>query len=393
MPHECENCLKVFRQKSGLTAHLTRIIPCKKDTSLEVLIEQKVKEATEPLIKQINELKALLQKKKPRIRIRLSTNIPVNTVVQPEPVLVPLTNIMKPFLKWVGGKTQILDDVLCLYPREIKSYHEPFLGGGSVLLGLLSQIKSAKIKVNGTIYASDLNSNLIALYKNIQEHCEELITVLKVRVEIFNKINGSTVNREAKSLEEASGSQESFYYFTRYMFNKMTKEERGSIVGSATFIFLNKTCFRGVYRESKNGGFNVPFGHYKNPGILDEDHMRQVSSLVKDVVFTCQPFADSLAKVGPGDFVYLDPPYAPENDKSFVAYTSDGFDLKGHQSLFKGIADLHTKGSKILMSNADVKLVKEAFPEPVYKTKIVSCRRAINSKDPAAKTNEVLIRN
>lgn len=390
MPHECENCLKVFRQKSGLTAHLARKTSCKQDTALQAIIDQKVKEATEPLIKQINELKTLIQNgTKPRVILKLPKK---NTIVQAEPLSVPLTNIMKPFLKWVGGKTQILDDVLCLYPREIQSYHEPFLGGGSVLLGLLSQIKSGKIKVNGSIYASDLNSNLIALYKNVQEHCEDLITVLKVRVEIFNKINGSTVNREAKSLEEASGSQESFYYFTRYMFNKMTKEERASIVGSATFIFLNKTCFRGVYREGPNG-FNVPFGHYKNPGILDEDHIRQVSSLVKDVVFTCQPFTDSLAKVAPGDFVYLDPPYAPENDNSFVAYTADGFGLKEHQSLFKGIADLHTKGSKILMSNADVKLVKDAFPEPVYKTKIVSCRRAINSKDPAAKTNEVLIRN
>jgi DNA adenine methylase len=237
-----------------------------------------------------------------------------------------------------------------------------------------------------------LNSNLIALYRNVQEHCEELITVLKVRVEIFNKITGETVNREAKNLEEASGSQDSYYYFTRYMFNKMTKDERASIVGSANFIFLNKTCFRGLYREGPNG-FNVPFGNYKNPGILDEAHIRQVSSLVKDVVFTCQPFADSLAKALPGDFVYLDPPYAPENDKSFVGYTADGFGLKEHQSLFKEMNNLHVKGVKFLMSNAEVKLVKDTFPEPVYKTKIVSCRRAINSKDPAAKTNEVLIRN
>lgn len=375
MPHECEKCLKTFSQKSGLTAHLKRKTPCKKNTALDSLIEQKIKEATEPLRKQIAEL----------------NSVPVNQLIQSD-LSIPLTNIIKPFLKWVGGKTQILDDVLCLYPREIQSYHEPFLGGGSVLLGLLSQIKSGKIKVNGKIYASDLNSNLIALYKNVQEHCEELITVLKIRVEIFNKITGTTVNREAKTLEEGSDSQESFYYFTRYMFNKMTKDERASIVGSATFIFLNKTCFRGVYREGPNG-FNVPFGHYKNPGILDENHMRQVSSLVKDVVFTCQPFADSLSKVLPGDFVYLDPPYAPENDKSFVGYTADGFALKDHESLFKGIGDLHTKGAKILMSNAEVKLVKDNFPEPVYKTKIVSCRRAINSKDPGAKTNEVLIRN
>jgi DNA adenine methylase len=376
MSHQCEKCLKVFSQKSGLTTHLKRKTPCKNNTTLHTIIDQKIKEATDPLRKEIAELKS----------------IPVNEIVYTSPISIPLTNIVKPFLKWVGGKTQILDDVLCLYPREIQSYHEPFLGGGSVLLGLLSQIKSGKIKVNGTLYASDLNQNLIALYKNVQEHCEDLIAVLKIRVEIFNKITGTTVNRDAKTLEEASGSQESFYYFTRYIFNKMTKEERASIVGSATFIFLNKTCFRGVYREGPNG-FNVPFGHYKNPGILDEAHIRQVSLLVKDVVFTCQPFTDSLSKVSSGDFVYLDPPYAPENDKSFVGYTADGFALKEHQALFKGISDLHTKGVKLLMSNAEVKLVKDAFPEPVYKTKIVSCRRAINSKDPAAKTNEVLIRN
>jgi DNA adenine methylase len=373
MPHECEKCLKIFTQKSGLTTHLNRKTPCKKDTALETLIEQKIKQATEPLRKEIAELKS----------------VPLDEIIQPT---VPLTNIIKPFLKWVGGKTQILEDVLCLYPREIQSYHEPFLGGGSVLLGLLSQIKSGKIKVNGTLYASDLNSNLIALYKNIQLNPDEFIIELKKQVDIFSKITGILVNREAKTLEDASGSQESYYYFMRYTFNKMTKDERASIPGSALFVFLNKTCFRGVYREGPNG-FNVPFGHYKNPGILDEDHIRQVSSLVRDVVFTCQPFSDSLAKVSVGDFVYLDPPYAPENDKSFVGYTADGFGLKEHQSLFKGMGDLHTKGVKLLMSNAEVKLVKDAFPEPVYKTKIVSCRRAINSKDPAAKTNEVLIRN
>jgi DNA adenine methylase len=126
---------------------------------------------------------------------------------------------------------------------------------------------------------------------------------------------------------------------------------------------------------------------------MDESHIRLVAGLVKDVVFTCQPFLSSLEKVQSTDFVYLDPPYAPENEKSFVGYTADGFSLKEHQSLFKEIVSLNNKGSKFLMSNADVKLVKDAFPEPTYKTKIVSCRRAINSKDPAAKTNEVLIRN
>lgn len=302
----------------------------------------------------------------------------------------PLAAIIKPFLKWVGGKTQIIDDVLRQFPSVIENYHEPFLGGGSVLLGLLSQQKAGRIQIKGKLYASDLNSNLVSLYTNIQQSVDQFIVELKSLTEPFETLTGKEVNREAKTKEEAT-SQESYYYWIRSRFNAMTKAERGSLLGSAMFLFMNKTCFRGVYREGPNG-FNVPFGHYKNPGILDEPHIRLVAGLVKDIIFTCQPFLSSLERVQPGDFVYLDPPYAPETEKSFVGYTADGFSLKEHQSLFKEMANLNQK-AKFVMSNADVKLVKDAFPEPTYKTKIVSCRRAINSKDPAAKTNEVLIRN
>lgn len=302
----------------------------------------------------------------------------------------PLAAIIKPFLKWVGGKTQIIDDVLRQFPSVIENYHEPFLGGGSVLLGLLSQQKAGRIQIKGKLYASDLNSNLVSLYTNIQQSVDQFIVELKSLTEPFETLTGKEVNREAKTKEEAT-SQESYYYWIRSRFNAMTKAERGSLLGSAMFLFMNKTCFRGVYREGPNG-FNVPFGHYKNPGILDEPHIRLVAGLVKDIIFTCQPFLSSLERVQPGDFVYLDPPYAPETEKSFVGYTADGFSSKEHQSLFKEMANLNQK-AKFVMSNADVKLVKDAFPEPTYKTKIVSCRRAINSKDPAAKTNEVLIRN
>jgi DNA adenine methylase len=304
---------------------------------------------------------------------------------------LPLTNITKPFLKWVGGKTQIIDDVLGQFPAVIENYHEPFLGGGSVLLAVLSQQLSKKVQIKGKLYASDLNSNLISLYTNIQQSVDQFILELKSLTDEFEALTGTEVNRNAKTKEEAT-SQESYYYWIRSRFNAMTKVERGALLGSAMFLFMNKTCFRGVYREGPNG-FNVPFGHYKNPGIIDEAHIRLVAGLVKDVVFTCQPFLSSLERVQPGDFIYLDPPYAPETEKSFVGYTADGFSLKEHQSLFKEMANLNQKGSTFVMSNADVKLVKDAFPEPTYKTKIVSCRRAINSKDPAAKTNEVLIRN
>lgn len=300
--------------------------------------------------------------------------------------------ITKPFLKWVGGKTQILEEILALFPKEMQNYHEPFLGGGSVLLGLLSYVKSGVIQVNGTIYASDLNSNLIGLYKNIQSQPDVVIAELQTLVEEFGKVKGTEVNRKPSTIEEASSSPESYYYWIRTRLNALTKEERVLPKASAMFLFMNKTCFRGVYREGPNG-FNVPFGNYKNPSIFEKEHLLYVSELMKDVVFTTSSYTESLEKVVEGDFVYLDPPYAPESETSFVSYTSDGFNLSNHTTLFNRCNDMTTKGIKILMSNADVKLVKDAFPAPTYTTHIISCRRAIHSKNPESRTNEVLIMN
>ncbi len=303
-----------------------------------------------------------------------------------------MTTIVKPVLKWVGGKTQILDDVLALFPSEMQNYHEPFVGGGSVLLGFLSCVKSGKIRVSGHVYASDVNSNLIGLYKNIQTCPSELITEVNKLVGVFQSIKGSIVNREAANVTEAQSSRESYYFWIRSQFNALSKEARASVVGSAMLLFLNKTCFRGVYREGPRG-FNVPYGNYKNPSILDEDHIRSVSELIKDVVFVQRSFEDSLMGVAAGDFVYLDPPYAPESETSFVSYTADGFTLEQHKMLFAMCAALHTKGARLAMSNADVKLVKNAFPSPPFTTRVIVCRRAINSKNPESKTNEVLIHN
>ena len=318
----------------------------------------------------------------------------VRRVLVEEPVALQTQQleITKPFMKWVGGKTQIISDVIGLFPKEMNNYHEPFLGGGSVLLALLSHKENGTIKVAGKIYASDLNSNLIGLYKNIQLNADSLIAEVKKLSDDFASCTGTDVNRKATIIEEAMTSPESYYFWVRSRFNALSKVERTSVIASAMLLFMNKTCFRGVYREGPNG-FNVPFGNYKNPSILDEEHIKRVSSLIRDVVFTSRPFSDSLANTVSGDFVYLDPPYAPESNSSFVSYTSDGFDEDNHKSLFNLCDNMNAKNVKFLMSNAEVKLVKDAFPSPSYTTRVISCKRSINSKEPDARTNEVLITN
>jgi len=265
---------------------------------------------------------------------------------------------MKPILKWVGGKTQILQKVLDKFPAEINDYHEPFMGGGSVFLGVLS---SPSIKVKGTVYASDANPHLVALYKKVQADPEGFIRDMELI---------------CKDLSEER------YYLVRGEFNKEPTPSR--------FLYLNKTGFRGLYREGPNG-FNVPFGHNKAPKVYDADHIREVSRIIKDVVFTCQSFKESLERVGDArDFVYLDPPYAPENATSFVSYTSSGFGKDEHELLFHMTRTLLCP---FLMSNSNVTVVRDAFPEPQFTTEIVVARRAINSKDPSAHTNEVLIQS
>lgn len=302
--------------------------------------------------------------------------------------------IEKPFLKWVGGKTQIINEIIQHFPIKMNNYHEPFLGGGSVLLALLSNKVKGNITITGKIYASDLNSNLIGLYRNIQSNPVSLIAEVKKLIEEYAtcEIENQQINRNPKTLEEAQTSPESYYFWIRSKFNSLSKDERQTIPASAMLLFMNKTCFRGVYREGPRG-FNVPFGNYKNPSIMDEEHIMRISALFKDVIFTECQFSDAFARVQTGDFIYLDPPYAPENSTSFVSYTSDGFGLNHHNTLFTLCSDLKNKKAKMLMSNADVLLVKTAFPEPLYTTKVINCRRAIHSKEPDSRTNEVLITN
>ena len=200
------------------------------------------------------------------------------------------------------------------------------------------------------------------------------------------------VNRDPTNIEEALTSQESFFYWQRKQYNAL--EDKSSVDASALFLFLNKTCFRGLYRESKGTGFNVSFGNYKKPTIVDEDNLLNVSILIQDVKFMCESFQTALNSATPGDFLYLDPPYVEvQGGKSFVNYNADGFNKATHDTLFDKCRGLAERNVKMLLSNSDVKTVKEAFPLPSYHTKVVTCTRQINPKNPGAKAQEVLITN
>ena len=296
----------------------------------------------------------------------------------------------KPIIKWVGGKTQIIDTVIGQFPIEINNYREIFLGGGSVLLVLLSYVNRGIITILGNIYAYDLNEPLIYMYKNIQTRHNELYTVLQQIITEFNACGEGEINRKPTTMDEATLAKENYYYWIRSQYNKL--EDKNTIVGSAMFIFLNKTCFRGVFRVGPNG-FNVPYGHYNNPEIINKAHLDEIHILIQPVIFECCDFSESLTRQEPEDFIYLDPPYAPtecEGKKSFVGYTEKGFTIEHHTQLFKLIHGI--KQSKLMMSNADVKLVQENFNEK-YKTISILCRRSINSKNPEAKAKEVIIMN
>lgn len=315
------------------------------------------------------------------------------------------TNIPKPILKWVGGKSQIIDKLICEFPVVINNYHEIFLGGGSVLFALLAYVKNGTIKINGNIYAHDLNETLIYVYKNIQTNHNELYEKLQQIITEYNEIdstsNDVTVNRNPNNIQEASTSKENYYYWIRKKYNEFisqtNKQNKRTTLCSAMFIFLNKTCFRGVYRVGPNG-FNVPYGNYKNPEIINKTHLDEIHELIQGVIFECNDFKQSLCieKIEYGDYIYIDPPYAQEKNTSFVSYTENGFTTEDHKYLFHLIHQITETNKKIMLSNADVALVRENFSEKEkekYNITSILCKRSINSKNPESKAKEVIIKN
>lgn len=295
----------------------------------------------------------------------------------------------KPLLKWVGGKTQHIHQIMNGFPDTMENYHEIFLGGGSVLLALLSLQKMGKIIIKGNVYAYDLNNQLIQVYRDVQSNKDALIACVEKYKNEYGgcpTVERGTANRKPMNEVEAKTSKESYYYWMRKKFNELTEL---SVENSALFIMLNKTGFRGVYREGPNG-YNVPFGHYKKtPMIISKSEIDNISELIKYVIFIDADFVKSICNATKGDFVYLDPPYAPKNRTSFVGYTENGFNIDMHKKLFKLTKALTTNNIKFAMSNSNVELVKKSFAG--YILTVIVARRAIHSKNPGAKTTDVLI--
>jgi DNA adenine methylase len=307
--------------------------------------------------------------------------------------------IQKPILKWVGGKTQILSEILKRIPKNINNYHEPFIGGMSVLLGVINYNNNNLINITGNIYAYDLNKELIYLYKNIQNNYIELYNETKKLIDEYNLIKllkldiDKKKNKIYKTKIEYIKSKERYFYWIREQYNNLSNEDKINLNGSSMFIFLNKTCFRGLYRIGPNG-FNVPFGSYKSPNILDYDHLEIIHNLIKDVIFTHMDFKKSLLNIEINDFTYLDPPYIKENEISFVSYNKEGFGDNENNILFSLIKTLTNENKKIILSNSDNIILYDIFDDKnIYTFFKIKVSRRINSKKPNSTTNELLIMN
>ena len=311
--------------------------------------------------------------------------------------------VNKPFLKWVGGKSKLLNDILPKIPRKIKNYHEIFLGGGSVLLAVLSYKNQGLLEISEKIYAYDYNKALINLFNSIKNNVEEVITILNGLKLEYASIKINTNKKRWKSnivlnFENYKSTKEHYYYWIRKRYNnKKINNEYDSLL-AAYLLFLNKIGFKGMYRENKDSTLNIPYGFKDKaddatfPSIFDEKHLINISLLIKDVEFIHLSYKESLLKAVPGDFVYLDPPYVPITATSFTTYTVDGFTDENHKELFSMIKELDSKKIKFILSNHKAKLVVDTFDEK-FNINYLVVRRSIHRKNPGETAKEVLISN
>ena len=291
----------------------------------------------------------------------------------------------KPFIKWVGGKGQLLSEINKLYPVElgknINKYAEIFLGGGAVLFDILSKYKLDEV------YISDKNLELINTYKSIRDNVDILIKSLKEMEEQYIPLDNE--------------NRKDYYYKKREEYNSLKiNSEMNNIEKAILFIFLNKTCFNGLYRVNKKGKFNVPMGAYKKPKICDEENLKNVSLTLRNVKIVYADYRESEKFIDDKTFVYIDPPYRPLNiTSSFTSYTENDFNDKEQIELAEYINVLNKKGAKIVISNSDPKNndIDDNFFDKLYKNyniNRVKATRMLNSNASLrGAINELLITN
>ncbi|MCW6034990.1 Dam family site-specific DNA-(adenine-N6)-methyltransferase [Spirulina subsalsa FACHB-351] len=294
----------------------------------------------------------------------------------------------KPFLKWVGGKTQLINEIDQMISYQISqhkdlTYIEPFVGGGAVLFHVLSKFS----QINN-IVINDINSNLISAYKLIKEDHQKLISLL------------TEIEQKYYSFDSMEGQQE-FYLAKRDEFNKEDKDTKFCLVNqTALMMFLNKTCFNGLYRVNKKGKFNVPFGKYKKPTICNKSNLISVHHHLKKVRILQGDFHQTLKYAQEPTLFYLDPPYKPITSTSaFTSYSSESFTDEDQMRLKQFCDKIHINGHYFVLSNSDVKNFnhENTFFDDLYqdyKIKRVRARRSINSKgDGRGELFELLISN
>ncbi|WP_088863360.1 DNA adenine methylase [Thermococcus celer] len=273
----------------------------------------------------------------------------------------------EPILKWAGGKRQILHEIVALMPKDFKSrtFHEPFFGGGAVTFWMEPD--------KGTI--NDINPKLVNFYVVVRDHVDELI----------------------EDAEEHKNEKE-YFYKARAEFNEIVRTgfKIPNIRLASLLLYLNKTAFNGLYRENRNGEFNVPFGKYKNPRIVDEERLRKASGVLKKLDIYNEDFTYILRAAGPGDLVYFDPPYHPVSETaSFTSYSKEDFSKEDQKRLRDVCLELHERGVYFILSNSYVKPVRELY-EGIDGLEILKiyAKRPINSKaDRRGEVPEMLVTN
>jgi len=292
----------------------------------------------------------------------------------------------KPFVKWAGGKGQLLADIQRKYPtglgEHIDRYCEPFVGGGAILFDILSHFALKKILIN------DVNFELINTYRQIQNHVEDSVNQLQALQDRFLPLD--------------SQERKTYYYEKRERFNylKVHGDEQVNLEKAVLFIFLNKTCFNGLFRVNRQGLFNVPMGAYKKPNICDEKNLISISKLLKNVTIQCGDYKDCLPFINKNTFVYIDPPYRPITEtSSFTTYSENRFDDIEQIALGEFVDAIHNTGAKIIISNSDPKNTDEndEFFDELYKAyyiQRVTAKRMINCNgESRGNIRELLVSN